>query len=287
MSVVAGVTDGSRPPPPGSFPSQATPKEQAERPWKYIGSPGYVDFLALESDLCNFRRFDRLNIRVILGLQDDVRKKEMELDSLDRRFMARGMFEKHHNGSFAHDGRGKRQRCLKELRRSLIEYNRFLYYYTPLRALPNPNKRAVENLKIWHENYGGRAIEEAEWQYVNASDLVCLVPTVVSPLRQLFERSSRFLRWKWWQKESSEDILPRYHAPEVVKANDQRIDVFVTAATMVLGAGLIIAPLWTLAHVVSRIVKLGIITAFSLVFLGLVSFGTSARPIEALGATAA
>lgn len=115
-----------------------------------------------------------------------------------------------------------------------------------------------------------------------------LVPKPVTPLRLLFEKSSRFRLWSLWKKAPPD--LPRYSAshPETVHySSDARIERFVGVTITVLGMGMLIAPLWVLAHTEVMWKQLGIITGFIMLFLGLVAFTTAARPFESLAAAAA
>jgi len=73
----------------------------------------------------------------------------------------------------------------------------------------------------------------------------------------------------------------------VFYSSDQRIDHFVSAVITLLGVVMIIAPLWILAFIRSISGRLGVITAFVVVFLCLISVTTTARPFESLAAAAA
>lgn len=53
------------------------------------------------------------------------------------------------------------------------------------------------------------------------------------------------------------------------------------------GIVMLIVPLWILAFVHEQTRRLGIITAFVMAFLMLMSFATLAKPFESLAATAA
>jgi len=57
-----------------------------DKPWKYIGYPGYSEFLASDDDLLFFRRFGVLSARVALGMQDEIAHLESQLRALDKDF---------------------------------------------------------------------------------------------------------------------------------------------------------------------------------------------------------
>ncbi len=97
-----------------------TQREVDEKPWKYIGYPGYSSFLASDSDFLIFRRFSSASARICLRLQDRVTLLQEELSKLDRRFGRREQ-EDIHNGSFRQedDERGK---VLDEMEAALSKY---------------------------------------------------------------------------------------------------------------------------------------------------------------------
>jgi hypothetical protein len=57
---------------------------QKDKPYKYIGYPGFCDYLADDNDGLLFRRFGALNARVLLSLQHDIEVQEQHLMDLDR-----------------------------------------------------------------------------------------------------------------------------------------------------------------------------------------------------------
>ena len=69
--------------------------------------------------------------------------------------------------------------------------------------------------------------------------------------------------------------------------SDEKIDRFI--ATFIIGLGLImlIAPLWVLAFLGGLVPRLGVISAFIVLFVSLVSLTTVAKPFESLAAAAA
>lgn len=54
-----------------------------------------------------------------------------------------------------------------------------------------------------------------------------------------------------------------------------------------VGILMLVVPLWILAFVHEQTRRLGVITAFVMAFLALISFATLAKPFESLAATAA
>jgi ABC-type dipeptide/oligopeptide/nickel transport system permease subunit len=81
--------------------------------------------------------------------------------------------------------------------------------------------------------------------------------------------------------------LPVYDQDVITYTSDNRIERFVTVVVLLAGLIMLIAPLWILNAVQGTQQKLGVITMFIVVFLGMVSWATGARIFESLAATAA
>lgn len=77
-----------------------------------------------------------------------------------------------------------------------------------------------------------------------------------------------------------------YDEPNLMLWNEQHAQAFFTKATMVVGLGMLIGPLWVLEFVNRPLQRLGVITAFVVLFLFLLSVATTARPIESLAGAA-
>ena len=106
-----------------------------------------------------------------------------------------------------------------------------------------------------------------------------------SPLRLLLERSSRFQLLGLWQQKTidhsaSEDKYIHYFS-------DEKIDHFVATVIMSMGLIMLIAPLWILAFLEGLVQRLGVISAFIVLFTALLSVTTVAKPFESLAAAAA
>jgi hypothetical protein len=71
-------------------------------------------FLASDSDFLIFRRFDTLNARLLLYLQDQIVVLEERLEKLEDEHMADDAADMHH-GSFRHDGLLERTQLFETL----------------------------------------------------------------------------------------------------------------------------------------------------------------------------
>ena len=68
---------------------------------------------------------------------------------------------------------------------------------------------------------------------------------------------------------------------------DNKIDRFSTTFIMIVGLAMLIAPLWILAFLEGLLQRLGVISAFIVLFVILVSVSTVAKPFESLAAATA
>ena len=124
-----------------------------------------------------------------------------------------------------------------------------------------------------------------ETEYIKkTSDLFSLVPTPKSPLRSLLERSSRFRLLNLWRQKN---VDPSLNDDNVHYIADKKIDRSITAFIMTVGLAMLIAPLWILAFLEGLVPRLGVISAFIVLFVALVSVTTVAKPFESLAAAAA
>lgn len=99
-----------------------SPEELARKPWKYIGYKGYSEFLASENDFYIFRKFEILNSRIALALQDQVFILEEELEELDVRYSSTSATDVN-NGSFR-DDQPDREELLEKIHDKLTKYSK-------------------------------------------------------------------------------------------------------------------------------------------------------------------
>jgi hypothetical protein len=114
------------------------------------------------------------------------------------------------------------------------------------------------------------------------------VPKSNTPLRQLLERSSRFRLCSIWKKTPPNDASENFPHPETLHySSGARIDGCIGITITLLGMIMLVIPLWILAVTEGMMERLGVITGFIVLFLGLIAFTTVARPFESLAAAAA
>ena len=81
--------------------------------------------------------------------------------------------------------------------------------------------------------------------------------------------------------------IPGYPEKSLHYSSETRINTAMSIVIISLGMIMLILPLWVLAITNGTMERLGIITTFIVVFLGLLAFTTAAKPFESLAATAA
>lgn len=98
---------------------------QDKKPWKYQGYPGLTKFMSSSSDAFVLRRFNKLNTRVVLAIQDEIYVLEKKLERCDQKSMF-GVEAIERNSSIRqqNDALRERHKILRELRPLLKEYSK-------------------------------------------------------------------------------------------------------------------------------------------------------------------
>lgn len=127
-----------------------------------------------------------------------------------------------------------------------------------------------------------------EQNFVHETEELISFPKLKSPIRLLFERrvvlGSRRLFGPLFRKEvrhmSAHDKEVAYYY------DDGLLDRFTVFTMLVAVLVMLIAPLWILQALREVHHKLGIITAFTVMWLGILSYGTNGKVFEKLAAVA-
>ena len=167
-------------------------------------------------------------------------------------------------------------------RQSLDE---LILQHSQIRARPQVPKKDICSLENWFYNNGNAILTEETSYTKHPSDLFSLMPTPKSPLRSLLERSSHFRLLKLWQRKDIDHSTSQDENVHYI--SDEKIDSFIATFIMCLGLIMLIVPLWILAFLGCLVQQLGIISAFIVLFVALVSITTVAKPFESLAAAAA
>ncbi|KAK1625616.1 hypothetical protein BDP81DRAFT_496119, partial [Colletotrichum phormii] len=159
--------------PGGTVKDCPTDGDIEEKPWRYIGYKGYTQFIASEDDFFLLRRFDVLNVRVGLALQDEISELEQDLEAMDGVLSGKDA-EDFNNGTLRQDV-DERSELIKLIQKKLGKYNKFLIQQNTLRKLSIAPRRDIKNLRNWHHNRGDAAIAAEEREYLgHKEDLIAL-----------------------------------------------------------------------------------------------------------------
>jgi hypothetical protein len=126
-------------------------------------------------------------------------------------------------------------------------------------------------------------------QFLDSDDLISMAVSRKSAARRLFERwvlcptQGLFGSFKGRIGHKPEEA---YLKPTTVYGRDEPVDVLASCAVFVTVLSMLIAPLWILAFVEDVTKKLAVITAFTIVLVGILTAATLAKPFETLAVTA-
>ena len=156
--------------------------------------------------------------------------------------------------------------------------------FSQIRTRRSAQKYQIENIEAWFWNHP-TAIAKEEQEFVRkAGDVVALVARVKSPLRLLLEKFRSVLTCSMFRAKQRTDQVQSFTTSCYSNA---KFDAFVTAVLIFSGILLLLGPMWTLQCMTNNTKRLGVITAFILLFTSLLASATVAKPFEVLAATAA
>ncbi|KAI0881853.1 uncharacterized protein GGS22DRAFT_191575 [Annulohypoxylon maeteangense] len=268
----------------GATVNKPTEEDILRKPWKYIGYKGYSSFLASEDEFFILRRFNTLNVRIALSLQDEISWLENKLSEIDQGYSRRDVVDI--NNGTLRDDQNDRAELLNRIIPKIRYYNDFIIQQTTMNKYQPAPSRVIESIRNWHFNHDYAAINKDEQSYLDhEKDLISVLPKDKSPVRRLIDHSRRLRTFSIWKRDQPN--IPDYDATFVSYYSDKRIDGFASGLITSAGVILLISPIWILQSLQSQIEKLVVITVFIFVFLLALSFAMATKPFEALGATAA
>lgn len=106
-------------------------EDRAERGWKYAGYPAFARWMASSNDFFVLRRFDALNARVLLRLQDQIAELEDKLKAVDQTCMEAEVDTVHSRLDSLRLDRQiqpEREELLEELTGKLEQYSKCLWH---------------------------------------------------------------------------------------------------------------------------------------------------------------
>ena len=156
--------------------------------------------------------------------------------------------------------------------------------FSQIRTWRSAQKYQIENIEAWFWNHPTAIVKEEQEFVRKAGDVVALVARVKSPLRLLLEKFSSVLTCSLFRAKQRTDQV---QSPTTSYYSNTKFDAFVTAVLIFSGILLLLGPMWTLQYMTNNTKRLGVITAFILLFTSLLASATVAKPFEVLAATAA
>lgn len=161
-----------------------------------------------------------------------------------------------------------------------------------MRARPAAEPRQIDNVKNWLLNKAGdyrHAIAEPETRsYIEqkyAPDLISISSRVRTPLGQWLESFTKLHVSSWFQEERIEG--KHVEAPTTKYSSNAKFEKLTNRSIIFGGLAMLLIPLWLLDHYTDSKVRLGIITAFMVAFMCIMSTATINRPFEVVASTAA
>lgn len=140
-------------------------------------------------------------------------------------------------------------------------------------------------MKNWIKSYDG-AIDPQEISFIRKNDLISVIDTPKSAMRDFFETHIFFRIHGLWRQKPPEDAeLGEMEARKYI--SNTYVEVVTAVCILIAGVLLLILPLWILSVLETQNSKLGLITAFIVTFMLLMWVATTAKHLERLGATAA
>lgn len=176
-----------------------------------------------------------------------------------------------------------------------------------LKARSDATEFQIRNVKNWlHNNNNPIDWEEANF-IQQEGDLIPVVPRVKTPLRRFVDKFPSIRKISCFRDRKVRSpqidgkaqakvcqrntIIDDFESQTTIYNKESRIDKFATCAAIVLGLGMLIAPLWLLQHLSAEKPNLNrrllVITVFMIAFTIMIIVVTIAKPSEALTATAA
>ncbi|EKG10199.1 hypothetical protein MPH_12799 [Macrophomina phaseolina MS6] len=203
-----------------------------------------------------------------------------------------------HNGSFRGDRQWHEERydILQQLVKLLDQYDSLVLKYAKVKKQPQAPKRSVRNIEEWLEKYP-QAITSFETGFLSTEkrdDLIATAHREKTPLRRalgkLLGRFSDLQPWTLFRmknRSSTSEYAQKYGDEGVIVYDDDLVDKLVMGIILFLGLIMLLVPAWLLNQIPSHTVRLGIISGFISLFVGLLLLVTPSKPFETMVGTAA
>ncbi|MCJ1396465.1 hypothetical protein MMC18_009355 [Xylographa bjoerkii] len=266
------------------------------------GFPKLACFLDSDDSFMVYRRFGTVYSRLLLHEQDEMRRVEATLNSMDK------TDEYHGNAQYLMSPeldakrqsfpdewpRQSRPQLMEQLKRKALDYAEFVLKAQQLKALGQPSTRDYRSVLHFMENDGGQTYDEEMSFIYEKEDLISLRPgREYARLDSIVERMLRLLRCRFTiflflskeTKDKTDDLSIYYY-------DRSRISTFVTFLITLAILVLLIIPIWLLYKcsitdtVATSPDTIGIITVSTLIFSAMLLAFTKAKRHEVLAVSA-
>lgn len=161
-----------------------------------------------------------------------------------------------------------------------------------MRSRPSADERHINNVRNWLSDVEGgyrQVIDEEETKsYMEsryAADLITISLRNRPPLGRWLESFQKLQLSKWFRAE----LIPGKHKESrtTTYSSDTKFENLTNCSIIMGGLLMLLTPLWLLEYCSGSKTRLGIITAFVVVFMFTMSTATINRPFEVVAASAA
>lgn len=239
--------------------------------------------MASDDDFFIFRRYQSLNARTILYMQDQIGLIEQQLKTIHDDIAHSNDDMK--NNSFRLDAClvHRRDHLMQELTHRLYRYNKFVHVFSSIRARPKADQRQVNNLKAFRIK---RAINDAEMNFIDHEHDLMPINHHPSTLLRKMLVSSRLIRLSKFMQTK---LVEGFHSksPSTHYASDEAFDHLSTYGITLMGLGMLLGPIWWLECVSDSKKRLAVISGFVVFFMVLMTLATVNRPFEVVASSAA
>ncbi|MCJ1401337.1 hypothetical protein MMC11_004549 [Xylographa trunciseda] len=266
------------------------------------GFPKLACFLDSDDAFMVYRRFGTVYSRLLLHEQDEMRRLEATLNSMDKTdeyhgntqyLMSPELDAKRQDFPDEWPGHSRPQ-VLEQLKRTALNYADLVLKTQQLKAMGQPSNRDYRSVLHFMENDGGQTYDEEMSFIYEKEDLITLRPgREYAWLDSIVERMLRVLRCRFTVLLfSSKETKSKTDDSSIHYYDRGRISVLVTFLITILILVLLIIPIWLLykCSIINTIATspdtMGIISVSTLIFSAMLSAFTKAKRHEILAASA-
>lgn len=250
-----------------------------------------------------FRRFGRLQARLLLEKQEEVRELQVRLDDFDENDFKRAAEDD--DGEDESDDRDipwrltrrsrpdqaeqeARQKLMDDAGRKFKEYADLLVAAKSLISFEKPAEYEYLNVRNFIQQTGSFRPAEADWINDHMDDIITLRGEREHAwIRSKFERIVNMLQDVVLPEETAEPELMKKMIKQS-KATDEKAGIAIMIMLLACGPLFFVVPIYALSRIGDNISKsLGLLVGLAFLFILLLTKATSAKPREVVSCSAA